>query len=821
MRVPLSWLSTYVDLGARSPEEVADLLTLGGLDVEGVLRPTGGTRGVVVAEVRAVAPVPGSEKLSLVEAYDGTTSHEIVCGASNFAVGDRVPAALPGATLPGPDPTRPVSIGRKALMGVTSHGMLASARELHVGDGAGWASDGIWLLGPDAPLGADVAAWLDLDDAVLDIDVTPDRGYALSVLGVARDVAALTGAPLLLPDRTAPRSGAATAAAVSIADPSRCHRFTLTEVGPVAVRPSPPWLQRRLAACGMRPISNVVDATNHALLDVGHPAHAYDADRVAGDRLVVRDGRHGERLVTLDGVERHLHDGDLAIADADGPVGLAGLMGGERTEVHDGTTRLLVEVASFDAAAVLRTSRRHGLRTEASARFEKTVPDATVGDGVAAVTALLVEVAGGSVADPVDSYPAPRPRPAIRLRPARADAVLGLDVGAATQTELLVRIGCTAEADGDDVAVTPPAHRPDLVIEEDLYEEVARLHGYERVPERLPSTGRVGRRQPSHDAERAVRRALAGGGWTEVLAFPFVADDDLVRLGLDPGDPRRRTVALRNPLSQTEAVLRTSLLPGLLGIVRRNANRQQGDLAVFEVGHVFRPPTTAEPGAPGGERGSTDGPLLPAEPTLLGLAAAGAFERPRHDRPARAADLADLLGAVDLVRCSLGLAALEVSPTGERPYHPGRAARLSRSGVDLGAVGELHPRVIAAYGLPARTLAGELRLDRLTEAGVVVASGVREPSPLPSLRLDVAAVVDEAVPAAVVARAVAGAAGERLTGCELFDVFRGPSIGEGRKSLAYRLRLDDPSRPLTDADQRAVIDAVDAALRAFGGALRR
>lgn len=817
MRVPLSWLSTYVDLGARSPEDLADLLTLGGLEVEGVLRPTGGTRGVVVIEIRAVEPVAGSEKLSLVEAFDGTTSHEIVCGASNFVIGDRVPAALPGATLPGPDPTHPVEIGRKALMGVTSNGMLASARELHVGDDHA----GIWLLGSDAPLGADLTEWLDLDDAVLDIDVTPDRGYALSVLGVARDLAALTGAQLRSPDRSAPRTGAPTAAAVAIADPSRCHRFSLTEVGPVEVRASPPWLQRRLAACGMRPISNVVDATNHALLDVGHPVHAYDADRVSGDRLEVRDGRLGERLVTLDGVERRLHDGDLVIADADGPVGLAGLMGGERTEVHHATTRLLVEVASFDAVAVLRTSRRHGLRSEASVRFERTVPDATVGDGVAAVTALLVEVAGGSVAEAVDAYPAPRPRPVIRLRPARAAAVLGLDVEAGVQAELLARIGCGAEADGDGLAVMPPAYRPDLAMEEDLYEEIARLHGYERVPERLPSTGRVGGRQPSHAAERAVRHALAGGGWTEVLAFPFVADDDLVRLGLEPDDPRRCTVALRNPLSQTEAVLRTSLLPGLLGIVRRNANRQQGDLAVFEVGHVFLPPTPDEPGAPGGERGSADGPLLPAEPTVLGLAAAGAFDRPRHDRPAREADLADLLGAVDLVRRALGLPPLDVVPTDERPYHPGRAARLSRSGVEVGVVGELHPRVISAYELPARTLAGELRLDRLTESGVVVPTGVREPSPLPSLRLDIAAVVGEAVPAVVVARAVAEAAGERLTGCELFDVFRGPSIGCGRKSLAYRLRMDDPARPLTDVDQRAVIEAVDAAVRRLGGALRR
>jgi len=818
----MSWLREYVDVDLE-PERLAEVLTLGGLVVEAIHRPSAGVRGVVVARVEAIERVPGSDKLSLVEVSDGTERHEIVCGASNFAVGDLVPAALPGATLPGG-----VQIGRRSLMGVTSNGMLASARELGVGDD----HRGIWVLEPTAPLGAAVAGWLDLDDAVLELDLNPDRGYAQSMLGVARDVAALTGARLTLPpepDPAAPPSGDP-GVPVAILDPERCPRFDAHRIVGVTVRPSPAWLQRRLVAAGVRPINAVVDATNHTMLEVGSPIHAYDTTLLAGPAIVVRVARPGETLVTLDGVERALDPDDLVIADAERPVGLAGVMGGEATEIRDATTDVLLETANFSARNILRTARRHQLFTEGSKRWEKRVPPEVTPGAAARCAALIVDLAGGEVTGRSDTYPHPRERPVITLRPDRARRRLGLDLDDARQAALLRSIACeVGEALDGRVPVTPPAYRPDLEIEEDLYEEIARLEGYERIPERVPGSGRVGGRPPDHVARNAVRHALAGAGWSEVLPFPFIAPEDIDALGLPAYDPRRRSVALTNPLSKQESVLHTTLLPGLARVVRHNVNRQVADLALFEVSRVFLPPTADEPGAPGGaaHQTATPPPTLPAEPLLLGFAACGAFETPRHDRPGRPADLADVLGAADVVRAVLGLPALEAEATAEMPFHPGRAARLSlpsRDGSDpvpVGVVGELHPRVTAALGVPARTLAGELRLDLLTARGIVPARP-DVPSALPPLRIDVAVVVGEDVPAAAVADAVRAGAGPHLTALTLFDDYRGASIGEGRRSLAYGLLLEDPTRQLTDDDAHEVIDAVDAAVATgVGGHLRR
>jgi phenylalanyl-tRNA synthetase beta chain len=816
VRVPVSWLADHVEL-PPTVDELAEVLTLGGLKVEAVDHPTAGVRGVVVAEVRSVRRMEGSDKLSFVEVTTGDRDHGIVCGASNFAPGDRVPAALPGATLPSRDPAspEPVRIGAKTLFGTTSDGMLASARELGVGDD----HRGIWVLDGDAPLGADLAEWLGLDDAVLDLELTPDRGYALSMWGIARDLHALTGATLRLPAEPPAAPALPDGFGVELTDPRRSPRFVLTTVEGVAWGPSPAWLQRRLAAAGMRPIANLVDATNYGMLETGQPTHAYDAARVAGDRLVVRDARPGETLVTLDDVERRLDPDDVVIADAEGAAGLAGVMGGARTEVGAGTTTVLLEGASWDAPSVNRTARRHGLRSEASARFEKVVPDALCAEASDHIAALLVRIAGGRATARTDHHPAPRPRPTITLRPARAARRLGLDLSAARQAELLEAIGCAVDADAaaGSAAVRPPAYRPDLQIEEDLYEEIARVHGYDLIPETLPSTGQVGGRTSQDTARRAVRTALAGAGWTEVLVFPFIATEDLSAMGLAADDRRRRPVALLNPLSKEEAVLRTTLLPGLLRTVAKNVNRQTPDVAVFEVGHVFLPPTAEEPGADSRQEGA----VLPAEPTLLGLAATGALAPERWDAPARAVDLGDVLGAVDLVARTVRLPGLAVEPTDQRPFHPGRAARLLLDGADRHAVGELHPKVAAAFGLPPRTLAGELRLDPL------VAGGIRPPAPvppsaLPSLRIDVAVVVDAAVPAARVEAAVRAGAGDRLTELRLFDVYTGPSVGEGRRSLAYRLRLDDPRRQLTDDDAHTVIEAVAAAVAAqVDGTLRR
>lgn len=817
MRVPLSWLHEYVNPGL-SVEALAEVLTVGGLNVEAVHRPTGGVRGVKVVEVAAVDGVPGSDRLWLVEAFDGEQTFQVVCGASNYVVGDRVPAALPGATLPGG-----MAISRRKIRGVVSSGMLCSPRELGVGDD----HRGIWILERDAPLGVDLTEWLDLDDPVFELEITSDRGYALSMIGVARDVAALTGAELRLPELTPAPDGQGVGGrppdeqdvvSVDILDPDRCPRFDARVIRGVEVAPSPAWLQRRLAAAGMRPVSTIVDATNHTMLETGNPTHAYDLALLAGPRIEVRTARPGETLVTLDGQQRSLDPDDLLICDADGPIALAGVMGGEPTEINDATRDVLLEVANFTARTVLRTARRHRLHTEGSYRWVRNVPPETVPLAASRCAELIVQLADGQVTGSADHYPNPLERETIRLRTARARRYLGVDLDADYQGEALEAIGCeVATVDDDTLRVLRPAYRPDLHREVDLYEEIARIYGYDKIPARVPSSGTAGGRSSGDEAVRAVRRALAGAGWTEVSAFPFVSDEDLAALGLASDDRRRDPVALVNPLSKEESVLRTTLLPGLLRVIRQNVNRQTTDIAVFETGRVFLPPTDQEPGADGGPTGV----VLPAEPLMLGFAACGDFEVARYDRPGRAADFFDVLGAVDVARRAVGRDRLEPVPASEFPYHPGRAARVIIDGEDLGVVGELHPRVIAAYELPDRTLAGELRLDRLCAGGIRPARAPH-PSPLPGLRFDVAVLVDESVPAAAVEAAVAEGAGPRLSSCRLFDLFRGPQLGEGRKSLAYALRLDDPSRQLTDVDEREAIENIATAVtHRVAGTLRR
>jgi phenylalanyl-tRNA synthetase beta chain len=857
VRVPLGWLRELVDLGDASPDDLAHTLTMGGLEVDEVRWPTAGVAGVVVAQVTDMAPVTGSDKLHHAVATDGAHSYEVVAGASNFAVGDKVPLARPGARLPTPD--GPLTVSTRKIFGHTSNGMLASLAELGLGDGsagaaggaghgaAGEAGGGIWVLDPTAPLGADLAGWLGLDEPVFVLEVTPDRGYALSLAGVARDLAALTGARLALPEAPA-APGADAGVPVDIGDASACPRFTVRRIeGLDPQASSPAWARARLAACGMRPISAVVDATNLAMLETGHPCHAYDLDRLSGPRLGVRRAEAGERVTTLDGVERACDPDDLLVVDDAGPVGFAGVMGGASTETHPGTTTVALETAAFDAPSVLRTARRHQLLTEASMRFEKTVPPATVAAGADRAAQLVAELGGGRVTGSHDAYPGPPPPVRIDLDTARARSVLGMDLDDARQRELLEAIGCAVQSDAASqgsggnagvpaagggsagsaaggtgqaaMAVTPPAYRPDLTIPADLHEELARLHGYDRIPERVPSAGHVGGRLPADAALRTARRALSAAGWTELLTLPFVAAEDVDALRLPDADRRRELIELVNPLSKEETALRTTMLPGMLKAVRRNVARQLTDVAVFEVGKVFLTPTADEPGAATGP--GEDGFALPAEPLIGGLVACGRFRPDRVGEPGRDADVYDLLGAVDALRSALGRAPVDSRATDEAPYHPGRAARLSLAGVDVGVVGELHPRVIDALELPARTLAGELRLDRLCARGIQPPP-LATPSPLPAVRVDVAVIVDEGVAAADVADAVRAGAGAHLAAAWLFDEFRGHQVGQGNKSLAYRLRLESAERQLTDDDAAAAIDGVERVVaQRLGGSLRR
>ncbi len=805
MRVPLSWLTEYVDTGL-GVDELADVMTSGGLIVEAIDYPTADVHGVCVGQVRHITPVEGSDRLSLVDVFDGAAEHRVVCGASNFAVNDRVAFAAPGAQLPGG-----VTIDARRVFGHASEGMLASGRELAISDD----HRGILILDADAPLGADLRNWLQLDDPVYDIEVTPDRGYLLSIIGVARDIAALTGAELLIPD-VVPATGGRTVP-VTIEDAERCRRFEVRTIEPVTIGPSPAWLQRRLMAAGVRPVSNVVDATNAAMLEIGNPIHAYDEALLAGPELVVRTARSGERLRTLDGVDRELDPEDLLICDAKGPVALAGVMGGEHSEINDATTVITLEVANFAPRTVLRTARRHQLVTQGSMRWERMVPPESVPLAASRCAQLITDIAGGAVTGGADHYPNPAEHTPITLRPVRAGEYLGIDVDADQQRALLERIGCDVRPDGMQLAVTRPAYRPDLELEVDLYEEIARIHGYDRVPERLPSTGQVGGRTPEARAQIRVRETLAGAGWHEILTAPFITDNDLAALGWGEDDRRRQAIALVNPLSQEAGVLRTSLLPNLLRIARQNANRQVPGAALFEVARAYLPPTDDEPGAPGGP----DDVRLPFEPLLLGLVGYGPFEVERHDREARAVDVFDLIGACQLLARRLGRPAIVPLATAEAPFHPGRAARLTLEGRALGVVGELHPRTVEALELPARTVVGEIRLAPLL-AGGVVQPQVSEPSPLPGLRFDVAVVTAASVEARAVEAAIRAGAGPDLTDVALFDVYHGEALAVGERSLAYHVALDNAERQLSDRDEAAAIDGIERSVaEQVGGRLRR
>jgi len=803
----VSWLRTLVPGLTASADELAAALVRVGLEVEQVHRVGGDVSGVVTGVVLDVEELTEFKKpIRFCHVDVGHRTHEVVCGATNFVAGDRIAFATPGAVLPGG-----FRIATRQTYGRTSDGMICSGAELGLSEEA----DGILVLPTDTPLGVDVVELLSLRDEVLDIAVTPDRGYQLSVRGVAREAATAFGLELADPALVEVPAPGADGPPVVVEAPEACDRYVarlIHDLDPAA--PSPAWLQRRLVLAGMRSVSLAVDVTNHVMLETGQPLHAFDAAALSG-AIVVRRAVAGERLRTLDGQDRALEPADLLITDGSGPIALAGVMGGGPTEIGPATTEVLLESAHFAPLSIARTARRHRLPSEASRRYERGVDPQLAAAAAEAAVQLLVELGGaraGAVTD-VSTVSAP---PVLTFRLDAPGRLAGRDYDPDVVVGRLQDVGCVvtgvdgsleralagaATAPDAPVRVAPPSWRPDLTGPAELIEEVLRLEGYDTIPVVLPSAPAGRGLTVEQRLRRTASRALAAAGLVEVVLPPFVSAESLEALGGGMHPPR-----LLNPLSAAEALLRPSLLPGLLATVVRNASRGLPDVAVFETGHVFTGPGAGAP-TPGvsgpptaAERSALDA-ALPPQPRHAGLALAGAGW-----------DVA--VGHLVALGRALGLELQPraAEPTG--PFHPGRTAELLLDGTRVGLAGELHPRVVAALGLPDRTCVAEANLDTLVAAAAAL--GAR-PAPLvshfPPAGVDVALVVDTAVPAADVEAALREGAGPLLEGVRLFDVYTGPQVGAGRRSLAFALRLRAPDRTLTDVE---VLGARDAAVAEAG-----
>jgi phenylalanyl-tRNA synthetase beta chain len=861
VKVSVSWLREYVDLPDLDPVALERALVRVGLEVEAITTLGSTVEGpLVVGRVLEIEELTGLKKPIRYCQVDvgGAQPQGIICGASNFEAGDLVVVALPGSVLPGG-----FAIGARKTYGRISNGMICSARELGIGEDHA----GILVLAPAAGApaagrpaaqpGDEARPLVGLDDTVVELNVTPDRGYCLSARGIARELSHSLGVafrdPALLPpppespDGELVPTGATREPAypVTVEDPIGCDRFSARAVrGIDPAAPTPAWMRERLVAAGIRSISLAVDITNYLMVELGQPMHAFDLGALRGP-LVVRRARPGERLTTLDGVARVLDAADMVICDTgladDGaggaggadagssgsggvPISLAAVMGGATSEVAPSTVDVLFEAAHWDPLMVARTSRRHKLHSEASRRWERGVDRELTLPSLEKAVRLLVEYGGGT-ADPnvldFDTRPAVPP---VLLDPDLPTRLAGVAYTHARIAELLREIGSTVDSAAPRWSVTPPTWRPDLTDPADLAEEVIRLDGYDKVPSVLPIAPPGSGLTATQRRRRAVGRALAEAGLVEALNYPFVGPAALDALGLAEDDPRRRAVRLRNPISEEEPALRTTLLPPLLATLRRNLGRGQRDVALYEIGLVFHPADSqAEVRVLPVDHRPSDADLaaaeraVPRQPWHVAAVFAGDAEPAGWWGTGRPADWADAVDAARRVAAAAG-AEVEVRAAARTPWHPGRCAAVLVGERIVGYAGELHPAACAGFDLPPRTVAMELDLDALPLPGIPPAPHV---SAYPPALLDVALIVPAATPAVEVQRALADGAGGLLEALRLFDVYRGEQVGEGRKSLAYKLAFRAPDRTLTVEEAIAARDAAVAVAAQRHGAVLR
>ncbi|MDT8421207.1 MAG: phenylalanine--tRNA ligase subunit beta [Desulfuromonadales bacterium] len=780
MIVTYNWLKEFVDFD-MDPQQLADRLTMAGLEVDGMVEIGAGLDSVIVARLNSVEPHPDADRLTVCQVDNGSEVVQVVCGATNHKTGDLIALAQPGTVLPGD-----FKIKKSKIRGQVSMGMLCSEKEL----GFSEESAGIMILPPELEPGVPLFDALKLKDVQIEIGLTPNRPDCLSVVGVAREVAAMCGKPLQLPEATVIEGGRPVEdqASVTIRDDELCPRYAARVIRDVKIGPSPSWMVSRLESVGMRSINNVVDVTNYVMMELGHPLHAFDYRLLENGEIIVKRASAGDRFVTLDGQEHELDDADLMICDGNRPVAMAGVMGGQNSEVQDDTSTILLESAYFKPTSIRRTSKRHGLHTESSHRFERGADIDMVPVALNRAAALIAELSGGQVAAGViDNYPRTLVPRIVELRTERIGQILGLELEQQQVVALLESIALGVEVQGNGLLhVEVPSFRPDLERDVDLIEEVARLYGYDNVPVTLPQGAMDAEKLPlKQQIETLTRDELVAAGFAEVINYSFVAPQSCRHLNLPEGDPRLQQVRILNPLNEEQSVMRTSLVPSLLETVSRNLAYRSHDLRLFELRPVFFPVA--------GETGGRQELRLAA--VLCGRQQPEGWAQSSAD-----VDFFDLKGVAERLLEALKVGQVDFNAEMSEPYlHPGKSCAVMKDGVLLGTIGEIHPQVLATFDIDEPVFLLDFSLAELVGAAGGH-PGFQPLSRYPDVSRDSALLIDETVPASAVMEIVAKTRVKYVEDTVLFDIYQGAGIPPGKKSLAIRVRYRSTEKTLTEEE---------------------
>ncbi len=802
MRVSYQWLQDYIDPGL-SAGQLAEKMTLSGIEVGAVERFGPDMPGVVAGEIVKLEPHPGRSNLTLCDVQIGKNQIlHIVCGARNMVVGDKVVTATPGSTLPGPR-----AIEEAVLYGVKSEGMLCSASELGLELGA---EDEILILDQQVLPGEPVDRLLGFDDYILHLELTPNRSDCLGMINVAYEVAALTGRTVNLPAVLPQEVGepAEERALIKVEDPALCPRYTARVVDDIKIGRSPLWLQLRLLKAGIRPISNVVDITNYVMWEYGQPLHAFDLDLIRNKEIIVRRAKTGEDLVTLDGVKRKLDSDVLVIADHKEPIGLAGVMGGETTEINEQTKTVLVEAAAFDPTSIRRTARKFTLPSEASQRFERGVDHQAVLDAQNRAALLLAELVDGRVLSGVIDVNHSQVKPVVvSVNPDRINKILGMKIEREIITDILTRLQFEYVDRDDSLEITIPLRRPDITIEEDIVEEVARLNGYDKIPTTLPAGALIENRETAEERLLAdIKNLFVSCGFFECISYSFINPEGLQNLRLAEDDLRLQAIPVKNPFSEEQAIMRTSIIPGLLKIVQHNLNHRQLNQLLFEIGVVYE---------------ATGLPLkdLPEEKLRICLAVTGDSPEPNWVTPARKADFFLIKGVLETLfrRCQIN--DVRFIPEAEPFTHPTRSASVFLGGEKLGFIGQLHPDIAATWNIDQAVTVCELDFSILSGRANLVPRVQAIPR-FPAAIRDLALLVPRELSAYELEQVICEAGAGIIEQISLFDLYEGKQVPEGKRSLAYSITFRGEEKTLTDAEVNKVLQQIEKTLTELGVTLR-